>query len=262
MRKSRITIVAFAGLVLGATDIHAQNTSARDRWADSVRVLIETAVRHGSLSGLDSARTLIERVMTAFPTDPLLLHYDGYALYRKSTVTMGRDSAADTGPFLEKAREQLDKSAKKLALPETFALQSSVMGQIIARSRNPLTGMTLGMKSSDAMSRAVEAGPRNPRVWLLKGIGAIFTPSMWGGGLDKAVEHLQKSVAYFESDKPQKPMPAWGNAEAWVWLGQVYAKQGKADAAEAAYQRAVKLEPDNGWAQALLAGKAQPNTGR
>ena len=241
-----------------STPLAAQTASMRDKWADSARVLIETAVRHGSMNGVDSARTIIERVMTAFPEDPVLLHYDGYALYRKATIAMARDPKADTGPFLDKAREQLEKSSKKLALPETFALQSSVLGQIIARSRNPITAMTLGMKSTEAMNRAVDEGGKNPRVWLLRGIGAIFTPSMWGGGLDKAAQHLEKSVSYFATDNPRKPLPAWGRAEAYIWLGQVYSKQGKTDAARGAYESAVKLEPDNGWAQALLNGRAQP----
>ena len=261
MKKSLIKLTV-ATLLLAPQTIHAQATGTRDKWADSARVLIETAVRHGSTAGIDSARTIIERVMTAFPEDPLLLHYDAYALYRKATIVMGQDPKADTGPFLEKARDQLAKSAKKLALPETFALQSSVYGQIIARSRNPIAAMTLGMKSSEAMDKAVAEGARNPRVWLLRGIGAIFTPSMWGGGLDKAAQHLEKSVSYFATDNPRKPLPSWGRAEAYIWLGQVYSKQGKADAARTAYETAVKLEPDNGWAQALLAGRVQPVASR
>ena len=258
MRRAYIA-VASAAL---ANTLGAQSTAARDKWADSARVLIESGVRHGNVKEVDAARTILERVMTAFPGDPVLLHYDGYALYRKATIALGNNSSADNRSYLDQAREKLEESGKKLAMPETFALQSSVLGQIIAGSKNPITAMTLGMKSGEASNRAVEEGPQNPRVWLLKGIGAIFTPSMWGGGLDKAALHLEKAAKYFETDNPPKPMPAWGRAEAYIWLGQVYAKQGKTDAAKAAYERATKLEPDNGWAQALLAGKATPVASR
>lgn len=245
----RIALIA-----LIATSAHAQTTVVRDKWADSARVLIETAVRHGSVEGIDSARTILERVMTAMPSDPLLLHYDAYALYRKVTLGFGRGSRADVRPMLDEARSSLEESAKKLELPETFALQSSVLGQIIVTSRNPLTGMMLGMKSGDAMEKAIALAPANPRVWLLRGIGAIYTPSMFGGGLDKAQEYLEKSIKLFDADNPPKPLPAWGRAEAFIWLGQVYAKQGKKDAARSAYDHAVRLEPDNGWARGLLAG--------
>lgn len=252
-------LVTLCSLTLAATpELHAQTLTGRDRWADSARVLIESAVRAGSDSGIDSARILIERALTAFPDDPLLLHYDGYALYRKATMALGRTPGLNTTPILEQARDALERSSKKLKLPETFALQAALYGQIIAHSKNPITGMTLGIKSSSANNSAVEEGPRNPRVWLLRGIGAMFTPSMWGGGLDKAEDYLKKSVTYFETDSPARPLPAWGNAEAFIWLGQVYAKEGKSDESRVAYESALKLEPDNGWARALLAGKVAP----
>jgi tetratricopeptide (TPR) repeat protein len=236
----------------------SQQLSGRDRWADSARVLIESAVRHGSDAGIDSARILIERALTVFPDDPMLQHYDGYALYRKATMSLGRNPGANTTPILEQARDILDKSAKKLALPETFSLQAALYGQIISHTKNPISIMSLGIKSGEATSRAVEEGARNPRVWLLRGIGAMFTPSMWGGGMDKAEEYLKKSLTLYQSDKPSRPLPAWGNAEAYIWLGQVYAKQGKTDSSRAAYANAIKLEPDNGWARALLDAKVSP----
>ena len=254
--SGRLALIGAMGL--SPFTVPAQTLTGRDRWADSARVLIESAVRRGNSVAIDSARVLLDRATTAFPNDPLLMHYQGYALYRKATLALGKKSDADTGPALEAARDLLDKSGKALPLPETFALQSAVFGQIIARSKNPITGMTLGSKSSDAMTRAIAEGSKNPRVWLLRGIGAMFTPSMWGGGLDKAQDYLEKSVTYFAADNPQRPLPAWGRAEAYIWLGQVYAKQGKADAAKDAYQNAVKNEPDNGWARALLSGNASP----
>ena len=247
---------------LSASSMSAQSLALRDKWADSVQVLIDTSVRHGDMKGIDNARTILERVLAAYPGDPVLLHYDAYALYRKVTLSMSQTPDVDTRPMLDKARSELETSARKLQLAETYALQSSVLGQIIARSRNPITAMTLGMKSGDATTKAIELAPKNPRVWMLRGIGAIFTPSMWGGGLDKAQEYLEKAVTYFENDNPQRPMPAWGKAEAFIWLGQVYAKQNKTDSARAAYSRAVEIEPDNGWARALLTGRAQPVVNR
>src|SRR6266550_8721201 len=114
----------------------AQALAGRDRWADSARVLIESAVRRSSDAGIDSARILIERAVTAFPNDPLLEHYDGYALYRKASIALGRKPGVNTTPILEQARDALELSGKTLKLPETFALQAAVYGQIIADSNN------------------------------------------------------------------------------------------------------------------------------
>ena len=229
----------------------AQTLSGRDKWADSARVEIETATALGNLDRLRQAGALLERALTALPDEPLLLHYLGYARYREATIMQGMKRDEDEyRPLLEAADSLLERSASKLPLAESYAVRSSVIGQLIGS--NPLRGMTLGRKSSAAMDRAVELGPNNPRVWLLRGIGAMFTPSLFGGGLDKAEEYLNKAVALFPSDTPAAPMPAWGHAEAYIWLGQVHKRRDRIDEARQAYTRALELQPDNGWVRHVL----------
>jgi tetratricopeptide (TPR) repeat protein len=225
--------------------------SPRDRWADSARTQIEAAYTVGDIDRVRGARALVERALTVFPDDPLLQHYYAYALHREANLLMGRQRAkeAEYRPLLEQADSLLERSAAKLPLAETYALRSSVLGQLI---NNPLRGMTLGPRSSSAMDRALELAPRNPRVWLLRGIGAMFTPAMFGGGVDKAEEYLRKAIALFADDRPAPPLPAWGHAEAYVWLGQALHRQKRIDDARAAYAKALELQPENGWVRQVL----------
>jgi tetratricopeptide (TPR) repeat protein len=234
-----------------ATSAFAQSIAGRDKWADSARVEIESANALGDLTRIRESGALLERALTAFPDDPLLLHYLGYARYREATLMQGKKyDDTEYRPLLEAADSLLERSASKLQLPETHALRSSVLGQMIGS--NPLRGMTLGPRSGNAMERALELGPNNPRVWLLRGIGAMFTPSMFGGGLDKAEEYLSKALALFPDDRPVSPMPAWGYAEAYIWMGQVHKRQDRVDDARQAYTRALELQPDNGWVRHVL----------
>lgn len=252
------TIALGITLLRAAPALHAQQLSGRDHWADSARVLIEAATQQRNIAGLENAHAILDRALTAFPNDPLLLHYLGYALYRQG-VFAGIDPTlkGKAGPLFDSAEVALDRSAAKLALPETFALQSAVYGQMIGLSSNPLTGMRLGPKSGAAMDSALALGPRNPRVWLLRGIGAMFTPSMFGGGVDKAERYLTQAIAFYNADKPAPPLPAWGQAEAYIWLGQAYVKEGKQEMARVAFERATQLEPTNGWARQLLSSTGQ-----
>ena len=245
----KTTLLLATLLVCGSA--HAQSLTGRDKWADSARVEIEAATALGDLERMRQAGALLERALTVFPDDPLLLHYLGYARYREATLMQGmkRDDK-DYRPLLEAADSLLERSASKLPLPETYALRSSVLGQLIGS--NPVRGMTLGPKSSNAMERAVELGPNNPRVWLLRGIGAMFTPSVFGGGVDKAEEYLTKAIALFPNDKPAPAAPAWGHAEAYIWLGQVHKRRDRIDEARQAYTRALELQPDNGWVRHVL----------
>ena len=233
------------------TPAHAQLTG-RDRWADSARVQIEQANVRGNLDQLRASRVLIDRALTAFAGDPLLEHYAAYALYREATLLMARNGAKESvyRPLLEEADSLLERSASKLQLPETYALRSAVLGQLIGS--NPLRGMSLGPKSGKAMDRAMEVGPDNPRVWLMSGIGAMFTPGMFGGGLEKSEAHLRKAIALFTTDQPAPPLPAWGHAEAYVWLGQALHKSKRTEDARAAYAKALELDPDNGWVRDVL----------
>lgn len=230
----------------------AAPASARDGWADSARREIEAAVPAGDRARLGAARTLLDRALTALPGDPLLQHYQGYALWREAGLLLGNNERDAARALLEQADRLLEQSGARLRLPETFALRAAVTGQLIGLSRNPLTGMRLGPRSSALMDEAVELGPRNPRVWLIKGINAMYTPAMWGGGLDKAHSHLQRAQELFAEDAPAAPMPAWGEADVHIYLGQIHAKQGRLSEARAAYARALVLQPDNLWVRRVL----------
>jgi tetratricopeptide (TPR) repeat protein len=247
--RSRVSsIVAAATLALFAPSIgHGQSPATT--LVDSARTLIDRATRASDLEGLRSAQALLERVTVASPSDAWAMHYQGFALYREATLRMGRDNA-DVRALLERADSILERSAKLKAVPETHALRSSVLGMMIGS--NPLRGMMLGPRSGSQMERAVELGPANPRVWLLRGIGAINTPSMFGGGADKAETYIKKAIELFANDHPQSPAPAWGLAEAHIWLGQAYAKQSKIDLARASYERALALEPESDWVRMVL----------
>jgi tetratricopeptide (TPR) repeat protein len=243
------TVIAASFIVCWSAS--AQTLAGRDKWADSARVEIEAATAAGDLDRLREAGAFLERALTALPDEPLLLHYLGYARYREATLLQGMKRDEDEyRPLLEAAESLLDRSAAKLPLAETYAIRSSVIGQLIGSS--PLRGMTLGRKSSSAMDRALELGPNNPRVWLLRGIGAMFTPALFGGGVDKAEEYLTKSLSLFPGDTPALAMPAWGHAEAYIWLGQVYKRRDRIDDARQAYTRALELQPDNGWVRHVL----------
>jgi tetratricopeptide (TPR) repeat protein len=261
--RTHLRTVAFSLAIFGTAPAlrsqqPTQQSSGRDRWADSARGLIEAGTQQRNIAQLENAHAILDRALTAFPNDPLLLHYLGYALYREGVFASTDPKLKDkTESLLDSAAAALDRSAAGLPLPETFALQSAVYGQMIGLSANPMTAMQLGPKAAAAMDRALELGPHNPRVWLMRGIGAMFTPSMFGGGVDRAEQYLAESVSFYNADKPAPPLPAWGRAEAYIWLGQAYAKAGKQDSAHVAFERATELEPANGWARQLLSSTGQ-----
>lgn len=231
--------------------VHAQLTGTA-RWADSASREIEAGNAAGDVARLTNAAALLDRALTVTPRDPLLLYYRSLALWRIASIDIGLKKNDEAKHALEEADLLLEQATTKSPTADALALRSSVIGQTIGLSGNPLSGMTLGPKSSGLMDRAMELEPNNPRVWLIRGMSAMFTPTMFGGGTDKAERDLRRALELFDADKAVAPAPSWGHADAYIWLGQALQKNDKPEEARAAYQKALELQPANQWVQRVL----------
>jgi tetratricopeptide (TPR) repeat protein len=237
-----------AALGFGAISANAQG-AAPAKWADTISKEIEKAQIGGDVTKIAAARALAERVATAYPDDGLILHYHAFAIYREAMTGLGR--GADPSALLERAQSIFAKSLEKRPLAETHALMSSIDGQMIAK--DPSRAMELGIASQSSSNAALSLGRDNPRVWLLRGQGAIFTPPEYGGGLKQAEEQLKRAIELFAKDAPKPGEPSWGRPEAYVWLGQVYEKSGDKTKAAESYKAALGIAPDFAFAKILAA---------
>ncbi len=129
---------------------------------------------------------------------------------------------------------------------ESHALMSTAIGMRI--SFNPvIRGMTMGAASDRALEKAELLDPDNPRVLLIKGIGAFNTPTLFGGGNKKAMNALDKSISIYSGDAS-----GWGQADAYIWRGLIHKSNGDIDRARADFFEALSVAPENGWAASLL----------
>ena len=217
------------------------------KWADSAGRLIEKATIAGNLQGLRNAGLLLDRALAAYPNDALLLQYRGYGLYREAGLLGGGTPTekAELPLVAATARVKLLESLAAQPLPETHALLAMTMGRMIGLDQ--IYSPTLGPLIPKEMNAALSMGPTNPRVWLLRGIQSFYTKPEYGGGLPVAETQLNKAIEFFATDNPTPPAPAWGKAEAYVWLGQVFQKQNRITEARAAYNSALTVERDYPW---------------
>ena len=243
---TRLRLILAAAAVFSGAAAQAQTAPAK--WADTISMEIDKAEIVGDSAKLAAARALAERVAAAFPEDGLILHYHAYALYREAMSMVGR--GGDASSLLERAQSIFDKSLRLRPLAETHVLMSSINGQFIAK--DPSLGMELGMKSQASTAAALTIGPNNPRVWLIRGQGAIYTPEEYGGGLKTAEEFLKRAIDLFAKDAPKPGEPSWGKAEAHLWLGQVYLNGGNKAKATEEFKAALSIAPDYGFAKAML----------
>ncbi|MFN8582538.1 MAG: hypothetical protein U0163_16385 [Gemmatimonadaceae bacterium] len=231
-----LALAVCAAPTLRAQDSHASVASAVER-------LAEAGAAARTLGPIDEALALIDRALAAAPTDSVFLHYKGYAFYRKGSLEMALGHRSDAARSLDSAAASLRASSATLAWADTYALLGAAIGERIGVSGNPFSAMRNGPKSNAALDRAAKLGPANPRVFLLRGMGAFYKPRMFGGGADKAIQELEHALKLFETDSAASPLPTWGRGEAYAFLGLVRASEGRRDDAIAAYERALSFTP-------------------
>lgn len=188
----------------------AQTPAAR--FVDSARVEMDRALRDMDPERIDRTIIMLDRALVAFPDDPYLLHYRGYAFYWKAAGAFMGGRKEQATPFVKEGLANLAKSAERLPWAETLQLEASMNGFLIAI--DPGNGPTLGPLTGRLSAEATRLAPDNPRVLLLQAYLAEATPPSMGGGKVRARELAGRAAAAFANDHPGPLAPAWGKDEA------------------------------------------------
>jgi hypothetical protein len=181
------------------------------KFVDSIRVEIDAAVEADDNARLDKTFVLMDRALTAFPGDPYLLHYRGYANYRKAVNFFRANNLTPAAPIINAAIRDLQQSSDKLKWAETYSLLSTLQGFRIGM--DPSLGQQLGAEIGQLTGEALRIHPNNPRVLLMMAYGSQNAPPEYGGGIEKARQYAQQALAAFDTFKPAPLAPTWGKAE-------------------------------------------------
>ena len=169
-------------------------------------------------SSFQNANNAFERIGNANQKEWLPLYYQSYC---NIMIGMKQDDNNKKDEYYDRAQKLIGR-ADSLSHDnsENAVLQSFIISMEI--SVDPMTrGQNLGMQSAMFISKAIQLNKENPRAYLLKGSGLMYTPPQYGGGKDKALPVLEEAVAKFKSFKPASPvMPHWGEARANAVLEQ------------------------------------------
>jgi tetratricopeptide (TPR) repeat protein len=250
MKRLALGVALVIALPFAAPRAQSQSLTGAALLADSAARLIDRGHIENDLDKLHSARALLDRALTTYPKDPLLLHYKGYAAFREGEILYVRSRASEAQPLLEMARTMYEQSDSIQPMAENDALLTAVLGYLIGADNS--RGPELGPMIMTRNSRALSLGPLNPRVMLILGIGKLFTPPEYGGGASEAEKDLSTAVRLFDADHPPPPLPSWGRAEAYAWLGQALQREGKTAEAKTAFDKALALEPNYGLVKNMM----------
>ena len=168
-------------------------------------------------------------------------HFDiAYLNYSLATLYMSQSMNELALQSVDAGLNALSKDASAKDSADAMALWAATLG--LKMSLNPMSAMHLGPQNERVIQRAMGLGSENPTVWLVRGIGLSYTPKAYGGGDDKALDALNKSVGLFEAKTPADTQ--WGHADAYVWRSRLYKKVGENKKAKADLESALRIAPD------------------
>ena len=156
------------------------------------------------------------RISQVMKTDWLSSYY--YA-YSNTKISMFQDDSDIKEEYLDKAFDiltQFEQSdvdlVDSLALSEIYTLKAMIyVGKIFI---NPMVnGMKYGPLAGQSIEQAIKYYPNNPRPYYLDGQSKFYTPSAFGGGLDKAMPLLKESLDNYSKFKAKKYWPNWGMSD-------------------------------------------------
>ncbi len=269
-RKTILRVVAILSLVpllafvAGAKDgsRSAQTRTALDPGPAAIlkeaRLQLQAGVNTWNLKPLESARTAFLALVVGNPgPNAVLLHYAALADYRLAVCHLAANNAAESEYYVSEGQRYAAQAVEAdPSFSESHALQAYLLGLEVAL--HPDRAMSLAMQSMTSFAKALQIGPGNPRVNLLKGIYQLYVPEAYGGGPASALEFLEKSAALFERETPQDPLlPSWGKEEAYTYLGRVYGMNKDIAKAKEYLMKALAVNPDFGLAKSELQALAK-----
>ncbi len=159
------------------------------------------------------------------------------------------DSDRDSSKhYLKEMLEVLKNMPKDERTPEDWTFIGYAYSTLI-----PLVGFLnapiYSRKSAEAFDEALKLGDRNPRVHLLKGIVLFYTPKMFRGGAEKALQSFDTSLKHFDDDRgPVK----WGKRVCLIYQVMALKKLGRKEEAIETLKGLLAEYPENSWARSLL----------
>ncbi|MEO8146254.1 MAG: hypothetical protein ABI723_01390 [Bacteroidia bacterium] len=201
-------IITLAMVVLISVAAQSQNA----KYVSSMERFIKMMNDAKTADDFQNAANSFERIANAEPKEWLPNYYEAY-IYSRIAIMEKDNTKKDA--LLDKGLDYATK-AEKIAgeNAEIKVVQSMLLG--IKIGIDPQNrGQKLGMQSGMYMQTAMKLDPTNPRAYLMQGQSLMYTPEQYGGGKDKAMKSLEKSVELFKTFKPSSSiMPTWGEVRA------------------------------------------------
>ena len=246
MKTNLISIFVFVLGCFGSMSLCSQTNIDTD-----IKKMIYKASTSNSVLLWEKAISMLETAQKECPSNEVILHL-GYAHYGLAGTCIGKKEETKGTAAIEKGKTYAEKLLKQADYEDDAnALLGGLTGMSIAFS--PISGMFLGSKSDNYLTKALKLNAENAFALLQQGSSLYNTPRMFGGDVNAAVSTFEKAIAIFEKQNDEYD---WIKLETMVWLGQALQNLERTDEAVAVYNKILEKEPNYDWVTNALLPKA------
>lgn len=155
----------------------------------------------------------------------------------------------DIAKHADASRKMLDNAIsdaqKAVALNDRSADAHALLADLYGvKITGMMSGMKYGPKAGAETQRALQLDPNDALVYAVQGRKYYYTPSAFGGDIDKAIESFKHAVSL----DPHSD-------EDFAWLAKAYRKKGDGAHEKEAIAQALSLNPRSVFAQRVQSGR-------
>jgi tetratricopeptide (TPR) repeat protein len=201
----------------------------------------------GDARAIENAVAALKRMSDS---DAAVRYYRAFASFR--LAQLGGERAAShaedcvKNATVEEPTEHLTRAAgeaRARASIESWLLVAACAG--LSGRVEPAKGLAHDKRSAQALARARELEPSNPRIALLDAWLVSRRPALADAAVrDDAVAKLEAAVEAFGAWSPPPDSTEWGEAEALASLAEVHLARGQIRDARDLIERALLVAPD------------------
>jgi len=212
-----IPLIVSACLPLSGWGESQEQTSAS--WSDLVPAM-EAAAAVADTGRLEE---LLARLKKSEPgSSPWREYWIAFSEYRLGLFSKEKSEAnAAYKRCTKTAAEAIERGELS---GESEALRGACFSQLAGGG--PMAGMRYGSCSAVAIETALGDAPDSPRALLIAGARDLYTPTQFGGDIDRAVQRLERAIERFAQERTTGRQaawqPQWGVVDAYGHLATAY----------------------------------------
>lgn len=237
--RTRTVCFCLLTMLLGVVAVAAQ--SADSQIPADTRHKLEAGRTSLDVGDLDAAKAAFDHCIQANARDAACYYNRARAerYLNQAEAFAHHSSAAER--WLDAA---IADTQKAIALNDRFADAHALLADLYGQKiTGAFSGMRYGPKANAECARAQQLDPNNAQTFAVLGRKYLYSPSMFGGDIDRAIDSFRKATEH----DPHSD-------EDFVWLAIAYRKKGDTADEQKALEEALRLNSRSAFAHRVQSG--------